>query len=109
MLALFSSALLRQVIVESSAKAASVKRWALVVSTISLSISLIIISCAYVVGASVAAEAIWAITIPLSIMAGASYTTVEVAKAKYGAAAATKKEAEPEELREDAGSPAGKQ
>lgn len=82
MFGMFGFKFLEKVIANGGSSFPSTKRWALVSAMIFMGFSLLILSVAYVVGASVAAEVFWAFTIPMSLMAGVSYSSVEIAKAK---------------------------
>jgi len=80
MFGMFGFEFLSKVMSNAATDYPSARRFALVISAIFMCISLLILSIAYVVGATVAAEVFWAITIPLSLMAGVSYTSVERAR-----------------------------
>lgn len=80
---------MRKVMSDDISGQPSAKRWTLVYATVFMGLSLIIMSVAFVLGKSVPAEVFWAFTVPLSLMAGASYSTVEIAKVRGLASSAT--------------------
>lgn len=80
---------MRKVMSDDTSGQPSAKRWTLVYATVFMGLSLIIMSVAFVLGKSVPAEVFWAFTVPLSLMAGASYSTVEIAKVRGLTSSAT--------------------
>lgn len=57
----------------------SSRRFIMITSSLFMGIGMVVLTVAACFGRDVA-DAIWAFTIPLSLMAGASYSTVEISK-----------------------------
>ncbi len=73
---------LDRVIRNGSTGEPSSKRFALVYGTIVFGIALLMLILAICLGREVTYLAIWAVSLPLSLLAGVSYSTVEIAKIK---------------------------
>jgi hypothetical protein len=72
---------LKEVINNGRTGKPSSSRFVMVASTLFMGVGLIIITIASCLGQEIS-EAIWAFTIPMSMMAGVSYSSVEISKIK---------------------------
>lgn len=73
---------LKEVINNTATGKPSSRRFALVAATLFIGVSLVITTTAICLGQNVSYMLIWAFTLPLSLLAGASYSSVEISKIK---------------------------
>ena len=73
---------LKEVINNTNTGKPSSRRFALVAATLFIGVSLVIATAAICLGQDVSYMLIWAFTLPLSLLAGASYSSVEISKIK---------------------------